>query len=144
MRIDWQHLLTVSSELGSPDSLFLVAIPLAGRDLLLSNYHALEWEATYRTAGYDYSDWDALQGIVAETVHGLQRAEKVLTIVEQLTRIADALEKMEVSGDESNTSLGGILSILTLIYPEIGILLQLIDSIDDVMGGAYEPPPPLP
>ena len=142
IRVSWPHVKSLIDEDSNGwlyDEPVVVVIPEAGRRIL----HGLEnidWEATYRIDGYDYSDWDALQAIIHATYHGLGDAVAVKDIVTQLTRIADALE---AGTDDTSVSdgLGVIADLLALNDPRLAVLLQILDSIDDVLGGSYEPPP---
>jgi hypothetical protein len=139
IRLDWPHISGISSALGSPDALFLVAIPLAARDIFLTLLEPLSYEATWRVSGYDYSDFEQLQDILEDTARGLMEAEKVETIVNELDRIATALEAMQADSEGSGDSLGIIADVVTAIDPKLGIMLQILDSIDDVLGGVFEP-----
>lgn len=142
IRIEWDAIKARVNgspyEMGEP---FLFILPHGGRLLLLSVIQRLTWEASFRTAGYDYSDWDELQAIVEETTQGLMETEQVNLITEQLTRIADAIEGIEGEGN-AGSSIDALTAVLTALDPRLAALLQLVNGIEDVMGGSVELPPP--
>jgi hypothetical protein len=46
---------------------------------------------------------------------------------------------MQADSEGSGDSLGIIADVVTAIDPKLGIMLQILDSIDDVLGGVFEP-----
>lgn len=62
VRIDWQ---AIKAAIGDQDVLIILNHRVAG--ILAALWHILEWEATYRTEGYDYADWDYLQRLLSES-----------------------------------------------------------------------------
>jgi len=60
-RIDW----TAIKQRVNNDTLLFV-LDRHWQQLLLSVCENYKWEATYRVPGYDYADWDTLQGVVEQ------------------------------------------------------------------------------
>ena len=96
MRIDWPHIKNkifgVSVDADTP---YLFVIPHGGRHLLLAMTERLKWRATFRTDGYDYSDWDDLQAVVAATEQGLMGETKMSDLIDILTQIYNAIRALQ-------------------------------------------------
>lgn len=138
-RIDWQsikQLVTASGYDGR--ELFLFAIPHYGRHLLLAIMERLEWRATFREFGYDFSDWDELQEVVAETHAALMWMEQMNLIVEKLEEIRAELELLRTA-EGSDDTLQDLVNAIGLIDPRLGTLVQTVNAIEDVLGGSFEP-----
>ena len=84
-RIDWNKLKTAYDD---EDCILVLNSRVAG--ILSSIWHRLEWEATYRTGDYDYSDWDYLQRILAD---GSQQVGNPMKLSD-LAALIDELEPL--------------------------------------------------
>ena len=124
------------------DEPVIVVIPEGGRRILFG-LENLNWEATYRIDGYDYADWDELQAIIHATYNGLMGATPMIPLIEKLEEIRAETEgiKDAIGNIAIPDSSASIDALAALIDPRLAVLIQLVDSIDDVMGGVYEPPP---
>lgn len=122
VRIDWLQIL---NRLGSSyDDPFLFVLPNAGRNLLLAMTDRLTWEATFREAGYDFTDWDELQALVAQTDKGLIEG---VSMDELITAIENGFTDL-------TNALNG------LVFPECpDITLQACNSLAN--GGFPDEPP---
>ena len=139
-RVDWQNIKqTVEASGYDGREPFLFVMPHYGRHLLLAIMERLEWPATFRDFGYDFSDWDELQAIVAETHAGLMWMEQVNLIVAKLEEIRQAIEDMGATGSDD-----ALIGILAALDPRLAALVATVDAIENVLGGDYEPPPLLP
>lgn len=88
IRIDWPALLNRIDLAGKdPSQVCLFCLTEAGRQLLLSISQRLEWRATYRVEGYDYSDWDTLFDYVEDTIGALAVADCNSIINEIVTQV---------------------------------------------------------
>lgn len=65
-KIDWTELKTRALDRSG-----LFALTQRQADLLLSMSEVLTWESTFRTAGYDFADYDTLQAEIADAQRGL-------------------------------------------------------------------------
>jgi len=61
--------------------------------------------------------------------------EKLEEIRAEQQGIKEAIELLDMSGVSD-----GITGLIGLLDPRLVILIELLDSIDDVLGGVYEPP----
>lgn len=136
-RIDWQQIKrTIEASPYQGGEPFLFIVPHFGRHLLLSLADRLEWEATYRDFGYDFSDWDYLQTIVAETHSGLMAMEQVNLIVAKLEEIRAEIALLRESGGD--TLMGELVEAVGLLDPRLGTLIAVVDSIENVLGGTND------
>ncbi len=139
-RVDWQSIKQIVAaspyDGGEP---FLFVIPHYGRHLLLALADRLEWEASFRDFGYDFSDWDYLQDIVAETHAGLMEMEQVNLIVAKLEEIRQEIQLLRESQSTGDNSLSDLVDVLSLLDPRVAALTQAVDAIETVLGGDYEP-----
>jgi hypothetical protein len=140
-RVDWP---TIKEIIAASDydiqEPFLFVLPHAGRHLLLALAQRLEWKATYsdKSHGYNYSDWDELQAIVAATHAGLMEMEQVNLIVAKLEEIRQELELLRgATGDTEALDL--IADGVGLLDPRLNMLLQGLDAIENLMGGSWVP-----
>ena len=93
-RINWPQ---ISNRIGSSiDEPILFILPSGGRELLLSIAPRLTWEATYRTDGYDFADWDDLQGVVSTTEDGLMDGVKMSELIATLGLIVQAIRDLQI------------------------------------------------
>lgn len=85
LRVDWLLLKARMTAAGkNPAAVCLFCLTEAGRHLILSIVERLQWEATYRVEGYDFSDWDTLQDYVEDTIAELSMAD-CSSIVTEIT-----------------------------------------------------------
>lgn len=143
VRVNWPHIMdTIEASGYDPREPFLFILPHAGRHLLLAIADRLEWQASFRDFGYNFADWDELQDIVAETHHGLMEMEQVNLIVAKLEEIRQELELMRQATQDTSEfdALDAIGVAVTAIDPRLGVLLEAVNAIEDLMGGSWNPP----
>lgn len=149
LRISWEQIKSHVDDDANGwqyDTPVICVLPEAGRRILLG-LEPLNWQATYRIDDYDYADWDALQAIVHSTYSGLMEYTPMFPLIEKLDEmrleqvaLREAIEALDFSQDNSAV-VDAIVGLLAGLDPRLVILLEIMDSIDDILGGAYEPPP---
>jgi hypothetical protein len=94
IRVDWQK---IKDQIGvsNLDTPILFMLPSAGRQLLLAMTERLTYEATYRLPGYDYSDFDELQSIVATLENGLMEGINMQDIVNAIDRLTEQVSELQ-------------------------------------------------
>jgi hypothetical protein len=135
VRIDWE---AIKARWGSEvDELHLALLPKGAAQLLLAISDRLQWEATYRIAGYDFSDWDELQTIVDLGLGGLTdtvRLSDLLTLVDDIEPLLQLLLDKPCCTD----ALDG----LEEIYPEgLDLVGDELDTTgEDIVADTGDPP----
>lgn len=82
IRVNWPIIKAKAA--GAPAPAVLVELTEAQRLLLLSMTVPLSWEATYRIDGYDYSDWDELDALVADLTYRLMSSMSTNQLVDTI------------------------------------------------------------
>lgn len=142
IRIDWDSIKqTIEASGYDAREPFLFVMPHAGRHLLLAIADRLEWEASFRGFDYSYDDWDELQAIVADTHKGLMEMEQVNLIVTALNEIRDAIQALTAEAADDDSTMETIADGIGLIDPRLGLLLEGVNAIEDLLGGSWEPSP---
>lgn len=87
VRIDWTAIKNAT-----PDEESILFINRRVLAILASIWHTFDWEATFRTGGYDYSDWDYLQRLLAGGELGIGDPVPASTLWDYLTAILNAMQ----------------------------------------------------
>ena len=119
IRINWPQIV---SQLGaSYDAPTVFILPSAGRQLLLSVTNRMTWEATFRTDNYDFSDWDNLQALIAQTEYGLMTGipmDELITALENgFSLVATAIDN-QVFPDCPDITLQACNSLANGDFPD--------------------------
>lgn len=89
-RIDWNAI----KQRVSNDTL-LFALDRHWQQLLLATVESYQWEATYRTGGYDYADWDTLRGVVEKGTFDLMDGIMLSDIIGYIDELETLLRLIE-------------------------------------------------
>jgi hypothetical protein len=92
--VDWEN---VKSRLADDTALFALTVRQSA--ILLSISEQLTWEASFRTNGYDFSDWDTLQSEVADLQAQLAMPVDLSTLIQHVDEIEDLLRLLQSTGD---------------------------------------------
>lgn len=87
MRIDWPAIKDAT-----PDEEAVLFINRRVLAILASIWHMFDWQATFRTPGYDYSDWDYLQRLLAGGELGIGDFVPASTLWTYLQNILNAMQ----------------------------------------------------
>lgn len=122
---------------------FLFILPAAGRRALLSMAELLTWDSTW----VEIAEWggqgrtpltDRQKAIVDATIDGLMEFEQVNEITAKLEEIRQAIEGQ--TPEQLGDNIDALTGVLALLDPRLAVLIQILDGIEDVLGGVEEPP----
>jgi len=136
-RIDWQ---AIKARWNTETEVFhLALLPKGAAQLFLAICDRLQWEATYRIEGYDYSDWDDLQRIVDLGIAGLtdtMRLSDLLSLVDGVEPLLEAL----IAKESCCADTTGIEEIFPGWESMVGLPDELDNTGFDIVADSGDPP----
>lgn len=128
---------------------FLFILPAAGRRALLSISEQLDYAASWvelnKHGGMERIPLsDRQRAIIDATRDGLLEFEQVNEIVEKLEEIRAELELLRGATTGDDYMLDLIATGVGAIDPRLGILIEAVNAVENIMGGSWEPPVEMP
>lgn len=100
------------------------------------------WNTRWDNEPEDQASLESLQWEIynqmATPLHFNDLIDRMDTLNTTMTAVKEAIEAIEI---EAGDGLSAISGFLALLDPRLAVLIEVLDSIDDVIGGLFEPVP---